>query len=71
MYEYLIGKRIRLLDIKNNVIFGKFLKAGNLGTVNETNTINIESKLFTKVWISFDNGVSLALLTGIDSFQVL
>ena len=66
--KYLIGKRIKLLDMKDDPSFGKTLHAGDLGTVEDVDRVNMAPRPFTQVWVKFDNGDYIALLLGVDSF---
>ena len=70
MYENLIGKRIKLLDMKDDPSFGKTLNKGDLGTVEDVYTVNMIPP-FTQIWVNFDNGVSIALLSDADKFEVV
>lgn len=57
--------------MENDLSFGKTLNRGDLGTVDSINTVNLPSKPFTQVWVKFDNGSFIALLMGIDTFEVV
>ena len=69
--KYLIGKRIKLLDMKDDPAFGKTLNKGDLGTVEDVNTVHMAPRPFTQVWVKFDNGSHIALLMGVDSYEVI
>lgn len=71
MYEYLIGKRIKLIHMGNDPSFGKTLNRGDLGTVKDVNTVDTLLEPFTQVWVEFDNGSFIALLMGVDTFEVI
>lgn len=66
--DFLIGKRIKLLHTSDS--FTR-LKAGDLGTVVDVDTVNLPPKPFTQVWVEWDSGSSLALIVGEDKFEVL
>jgi len=68
MYEDLIGKRIRLKFTDDP--YTK-LKPGDIGTVMDVDTVNLSSRSFTQIWVKWDNGSNLALITGKDSFEVV
>ena len=71
MLEDLVGKRIKLLDMKNELSFGKTLKRGDIGTVVDVNKVNLLPKPFTQIWVKFDSGSFIALLMGEDRFEIL
>ena len=71
MFEKLVGKRIKLLDMLHDPAFGKTLNKGDLGTVEDVYTVNMAPRPFTQIWVNFDNGVSIALLSDVDKFEVV
>lgn len=71
MYDHLIGKRIRLLRMRADPSFGKTLFEGDLGTIESINTVKMSPRLFTQIWVKFDNGSFIALLMDIDNFEVV
>lgn len=70
MYDHLIGKRIKLLNMIDDPGFGKTLHKGDLGTVESVDTVDMQPP-FTQIWVDFDNGIYIALLVGIDKFEVV
>lgn len=68
MLENLIDKRIKLLFTSDP--YTK-LKPGDLGTVVEISTVNMAPRPFTQIWVKWDNGSSLALILGVDSYEVV
>lgn len=71
MLEHLIGKRIKLLDMKNDLAFGKTLNRGDIGTVTDVNRVDLPPRPFTQIWVKFDSGSYIALLMGEDRFEIL
>lgn len=73
MYDHLIGKRIKLLDMKDDPSFGKTLNSGDLGTVESIDEVHMQNRLlsFVQVWVKFDNSSYIALLMNEDKFEVV
>ena len=67
MYDSIIGKRIRLLSMKNEQVLHK----GDLGTVESINTVHMGPRPFTQIWVKWDNGSSIAILPEVDRFEVV
>ena len=68
MYEELVGKRIKLTFTDDPYTR---LKTGDVGTVVDVDTIDLPSHSFTQVWVKWENGSNLALITGKDKFEVV
>ena len=68
MFEKLIGKRIKL--VHTNDQYTK-LKTGDLGTIVDINQVRIAIKPWIHIWVKWDNGSNLALIYGIDQYEVL
>ena len=68
MFENLIGKRIKL--VHTNDQYTK-LKPGDLGTVVDVNQVRMGIKPWIQIWVKWDNGSRLALIYGIDQYEIL
>ena len=64
----LVGKRIKLTYTSDP--YTK-LKPGDLGTVVDVNTVNMAPRPFTQILVDWDNGSSLMLVLGEDSYEVV
>lgn len=71
MYDHLIGKRIKLLNMRKDPAFGKTLFEGDLGTIESINPVHMAPRPFTQIWVKFDNGSYIALLMDVDNFEVV
>jgi len=68
MSEKLIGKRIKLLFTDDP--YTK-LKPGDMGNVLHVSQVKMAPRPFTQIWVKWDNGSSLALIQGVDSYEVV
>ena len=67
--ETKICDRVRLNHSDNKFTL---LKPGDLGTVWDITTFNLmDEQQIRQVWIRWDNNIRLALLEGIDSFEIV
>ena len=67
--EIKIGERVRLIHSDNKFML---LKSGDLGTVSDITTFSLmDEQQIRQIWIRWDNNSRLALLEGIDSFELL
>ena len=63
------GQRIRLVSMRNDPSWNKTLRKGDEGTVESVSCIDITGD--TQVWVDFDNGTHIALLLGVDQFEII
>jgi len=67
--EIKIGDRVRLIHSDNKFML---LKSGDLGTVWDITTFSLmDEQQVRQIWIRWDNNSRLALLEGIDSFEIV
>ncbi len=67
--EIKIGDRVRLIHSDNKFML---LKAGDLGTVWDITTFSLmDEQQIRQIWIRWDNNSRLALLEGIDRFEIV
>ena len=67
--EIKIGDRVRLIHSDNKFTL---LKPDDLGTVWDITTFNLmDEEQIRQVWIQWDNNIRLALLEGIDRFEIV
>ena len=67
--EIKIGDRVRLIHSDNKFML---LKSGDLGTVWDITTFSLmDEQQIRQIWIRWDNNSRLALLEGIDSFELV
>ena len=67
--EIKIGDRVRLIHSDNKFTS---LKPGDLGTVWNITTFSLmDEQKIRQVWIQWDNNIQLALLEGIDRFEIV
>ena len=67
--EIKIGDRVRLIHSDNKFML---LKSGDLGTVWDITTFSLmDEQQIRQIWIRWDNNSRLALLEGIDSFEIV
>ena len=67
--EIKIGERVRLIHSDNKFML---LKSGDLGTVWDITTFSLmDEQQIRQIWIRWDNNSRLALLEGIDSFELV
>jgi len=67
--EIKIGDRVRLIHSDNKFTL---LKPGDLGTVWDIATFSLmDEQQMRQVWIQWDNNSRLALLEGIDRFEIV
>ena len=67
--EIKIGDRVRLIHSDNKFTL---LKLGDLGTVWDITTFSLmDEQHMRQVWIQWDNNSRLALLEGIDRFEIV
>jgi len=67
--EIKIGDRVRLIQSDNKFML---LKSGDLGTVWDITTFSLmDEQQVRQIWIRWDNNSRLALLEGIDSFELV
>ena len=67
--EIKIGDRVRLIHSDNKFTL---LKPGDLGTVWNITTFSLmDEQKIRQVWIQWDNNIQLALLEGIDRFEIV
>ncbi|MHA1756838.1 MAG: hypothetical protein ACTSVV_08720 [Promethearchaeota archaeon] len=64
-----IGDRIRVEYIHSDPAFGTVIQQGDEGTVKDIEKISFIDII--QIWVQFDKGPYLALLHGIDVFEVL
>jgi hypothetical protein len=67
--EIKIGDRVRLIHSDNKFML---LKSGDLGTVWDITTFSLmDEQQLRQIWIQWDNNNRLALLEGIDRFEIV
>ena len=67
--EIKIGERVRLIHSDNKFML---LKSGDLGTVWDITTFSLmDEQQIRQIWIRWDNNSRLALLEGIDRFEIV
>jgi Domain of unknown function (DUF4314) len=67
--EIKIGDRVRLIHSDNKFMS---LKPGDLGTVWDITTFSLmDEQQIRQIWIRWDNNSRLALLEGIDRFEIV
>jgi len=71
-----VGDRIKVLQLAINPATGqpdpswkKTIHPGDLGTI--TSISIIKGLNTTQIWVQFDSGSKIALLEGIDSFEII
>ena len=69
--DNLVGKRIKLLDMKDDPSFGKTLHKGDRGIIESIDEVKMAPRPFTQVWVKFDNGSHIALILYVDKFEVV
>ena len=67
--ETKVGDRVRLIHSDNKFTL---LKPGDLGIVLDITTFSLmDEQQIRQVWILWDNNIRLALLEGIDRFEIV
>jgi hypothetical protein len=64
----LIGKRIKL--IHTNDPYTK-LKQGDLGTITDVTELPASMGGNKQIWVRWDSGSSLAMIEGLDQYEIL
>lgn len=64
-----VGDRIKVLSMKDDPSWNNTIYYGDEGVV--TDIIHIDFLSETQVWVKFNKGSYLALLKGVDSFEVV
>ena len=71
-----VGDRIKVLQLAINPAtskpdpgWKKTIHPGDLGTI--TSISNIQGLSTAQIWVQFDSGSKIALLEGIDSFEII
>lgn len=64
-----VGNRIKVLHMVNDPSWEKTIHKGDLGTVTRISTIELLNQ--TQIWVQFDNGSHLALLDGVDQYEII
>ena len=55
--------------MRDDPTWNKTLKKGDLGTIESVSHVDAFNE--TQVWVKFDNGSYLALLVGVDEFEIV
>jgi hypothetical protein len=64
----IIGKRIRLIFTNDRYTS---LKSGDMGTVTDITELPNELEGYRQIWCNWDNGSTLAMLEGLDKYEVI